>query len=168
MRRREIIALLGGAAAGWPLPALAQAGGTRRVGVLLAFDESDPRPQAWLATFTQSLAKLGWTAGRNVQIEIRWAGNDVELMRKFAKELVASKPNVILAFGTVTAALQREARTIPIVFAIVSDPPIEDSDFVVKAGDVAARMSEACNKAVADRSGSNFSRKSCPDLNVSP
>jgi putative ABC transport system substrate-binding protein len=84
MRRREIIALLGGAAAGWPLPALAQAGGTRRVGVLLAFDESDPRPQAWLATFTQSLAKLGWTAGRNVQIEIRWAGNDVELMRKFA------------------------------------------------------------------------------------
>jgi putative ABC transport system substrate-binding protein len=122
MRRREIIALLGGAAAEWPLPALAQAGGTRRVGVLLAFDESDPRPQAWLATFTQSLAKLGWTAGRNVQIEIRWAGNDVELMRKFAKELVASKPNVILAFGTVTAALQREARTIPIVFAIVSDP----------------------------------------------
>jgi putative ABC transport system substrate-binding protein len=123
MRRREIIALLGGAAAGWPLPALAQAGGTRRVGVLLAFDESDPRPQAWLATFTQSLAKLGWTAGRDVQIEIRWAGNDVELMRKFAKELVAAKPNVILAFGTpVTAALQRETRTIPIVFAIVSDP----------------------------------------------
>ena len=109
MRRREIIALLGGAAAGWPLSALAQAGGVRRVGVLLAFDESDPRPQTWLATFTQGLAEQGWTAGRNVQIEIRWAGNDVELMRKFAKELVASKPNVILAFGTpVTAALQRE------------------------------------------------------------
>src|SRR5262249_31822386 len=73
MRRREIIALLGGAAAGWPLSALAQAGGVRRVGVLLAFDESDPRPQTWLATLTQGLAEQGWTAGRNVQIEIRWA-----------------------------------------------------------------------------------------------
>jgi len=63
MRRREIIALLGGAAAGWPLSARAQAGGVRRVGVLLAFDESDPRPQTWLATFTQGLAEQGWTAG---------------------------------------------------------------------------------------------------------
>ncbi len=77
MRRCTFITLLGGAAAGWPLTALAQAGGTRWVGVLLAFDKSDPRPQAWLATFTQSLAELGWTVGRNVQIEIRWAGNDV-------------------------------------------------------------------------------------------
>src|SRR5262249_19362624 len=123
MRRREIIALLGGAAAGWPLSALAQAGGVRRVGVLLAFDESDPRPQTWLATFTQGLAEQGWTAGRNVQIEIRLAGNDVELVRKFAQELGASKPEGDLALGTrVTAALQRESRTIPIVFAIVSDP----------------------------------------------
>jgi putative tryptophan/tyrosine transport system substrate-binding protein len=123
MRRREIIALLGCAAAGWPLSALTQPPSTRRVGVLLAFDESDPRPQAWLSAFTQGLAELGWTAGRNLQIEIRWAGNDVDLMRKFAKELVALKPNVILAFGTpVTAALQRETPTIPIVFALVSDP----------------------------------------------
>jgi putative tryptophan/tyrosine transport system substrate-binding protein len=123
MRRREIITLLGGAAAGWPLSALGQPTGTRRVGVLLAFDESDPRPQAWLTAFTQGLAELSWTTGRNLQTDIRWAGNDVDLMRKFAKELVASKPNVILAFGTpVTAALQRETRTIPIVFAIVSDP----------------------------------------------
>jgi putative ABC transport system substrate-binding protein len=123
MRRREIITLLGGAAAGWPLSALGQPAGTRRVGVLLAFDESDPRPQAWLTAFTQGLAELGWTTGRNLQTDIRWAGNDVDLMRKFAKELVASKPNVILAFGTpVTAALQRETRNIPIVFAIVSDP----------------------------------------------
>src|SRR5262249_49910868 len=123
MRRREIIALLGGAAAGWPLSALAQAGGVRRVGVLLAFDESDPGPRTWVAPVTQGLCEQSWPAGRNGEIEIRWAGNDVELMRKFAKELVASKPNVILAFGTpVTAALQRETRTIPIVFAIVSDP----------------------------------------------
>jgi putative tryptophan/tyrosine transport system substrate-binding protein len=123
MRRREIIALLGCAAAGWPLSALTQPPSTRRVGVVLAFDESDRRPQAWLSAFTQGLAELGWTAGRNLQIEIRWAGNDVDLMRKFAKELVALKPNVILAFGTpVTAALQRETPTIPIVFAVVSDP----------------------------------------------
>jgi putative tryptophan/tyrosine transport system substrate-binding protein len=122
-QRREFILLLGGAAATWPLTALAQPAGTRRVGVLLAFDENDSRPQAWLAAFTQGLAELGWTTGRNLQTDIRWAGNDVDLMRKFAKELVASKPNVILAFGTpVTAALQRETRTIPIVFAIVSDP----------------------------------------------
>jgi len=122
--RREFITLLGGAAATWPVAARAQlTGGMRHVGVLLAFDESDPRPQRWLTSFTKGLAELGWIAGRNVQIEIRWAGNDVDLMRKFAKELVALKPNVILAFGTpVTAALQRETRTIPIVFAIVSDP----------------------------------------------
>jgi len=103
MRRREIITLLGGAAAGWPLSALGQPAGTRRVGVLLAFDESDPRPQAWLTAFTQGLAELGWTTGRNLQTDIRWAGNDVDLMRKFAKELVASKPNVILAFVTAAA-----------------------------------------------------------------
>jgi putative tryptophan/tyrosine transport system substrate-binding protein len=91
MRRREIITLLGGAAAGWPLSALGQPAGTRRVGVLPAFDESDPRPQAWLTAFTQGLAELSWTTGRNLQTDIRWAGNDVDLMRKFAKELVASK-----------------------------------------------------------------------------
>jgi putative ABC transport system substrate-binding protein len=124
MRRREFISLLGGAAAAWPIAASAQQlGGIRHVGVLLAFDESDPRPQRWLTSFTKGLAELGWTSGRNLQTDIRWAGNDVDLMQKFAKELVALKPNVILAFGTpVTAALQRETRTIPIVFAIVSDP----------------------------------------------
>jgi putative ABC transport system substrate-binding protein len=118
------MALLGGATATWPLAARAQQlGGVRHVGVLLAWDESDPRPQAWLSTFTQGLAELGWTTGRNLQTDIRWAGNDVNLMQKFAKELVALKPDVILAFGTpVTAALQRETRTIPIVFVLVSDP----------------------------------------------
>ncbi len=124
MRRREFIGVLGGAAAAWPLEVRAQQpSGKRRVGVLLAFDESNSRPQAWLATFTKGLSELGWTAGRNVQIDVRWAGNDVNLMQKFAKELVALKPDVILSFGTpVTAALQRETRTVPIVFAIVSDP----------------------------------------------
>jgi putative tryptophan/tyrosine transport system substrate-binding protein len=123
MRRREFITLLGGATA-WPLAARAQQlGGKARVGVLLAFDESDARPQAWLAAFTKGLADLGWSNPLNLQIDIRWAGNDVILMKKYAKELVALRPNVILTFGTpVTASLQRETRTVPIVFAAVADP----------------------------------------------
>ncbi len=123
MRRREFITGIGSVMA-WPAAARAQqAAGVKHVGVLLAFEESDRRPQRWLTSFTKGLAELGWNPGRNLQIDIRWTGNDVDLMRKFAKELVALKPNVILAFGTpVTAALQRETRTIPIVFAIVSDP----------------------------------------------
>jgi len=122
--RREFIALVGGAAAAWPLVAHAQQSGSpRRIGVLLAFDESDSRPRAWLARFTKGLSELGWTDGRTMQMDIRWAGDNVERMQTFAKELVTLKPDVILAFGTpVTAALQRETRTIPIVFAIVSDP----------------------------------------------
>jgi putative ABC transport system substrate-binding protein len=168
MRRREIIALLGGATAGWPLAALAQPAGTRRVGVLLAFHESDPRPQAWLTAFTQGLAQLGWTTGRNLQTDIRWAGNDVDLMQKFAQELVASKPNVILAFGTpVTAALQRETRTIPIVFAIVSDP-VGDGFVASLARPGATSPAFTTRNPQLEESGSSFSRKSCPNLNVSP
>ena len=103
-----------------------------------------------------------------MQIEIRWAGNDVELMRKFAKELVASKPNVILAFGTpVTAALQRETRTIPIIFAIVSDP--------VGDGFVASLAHPGGNITGFHNSESSIGGKwfellaqIVPDLNVSP
>ena len=124
MRRRDFIKIFGGTAVSLPMAARAQqANGGRRIGVLLAFAEGDSRPQAWLVTFTKGLAELGWTDGRNLQLDIRWAGNDVALMQKLAKELVALKPDVILSFGTpVTAALQRETRTVPIVFAIVSDP----------------------------------------------
>jgi putative ABC transport system substrate-binding protein len=125
MRRREFIKIFSGAAAVLLPTAVSaqQSNGKRRIGVLLAFEKSDPRPQAWLNTFTKELAKSGWTAERNLQLEIRWAGNDVGLMQKFASELAALKPDVILSFGTpVTAALQRETRTVPIVFAIVSDP----------------------------------------------
>jgi len=123
MKRREFIAALGSAAT-WPLAVDAQQPhGQRRIGVLLAFAESDARPKAWLVSFTKGLSELGWTTGQNLQIDIRWAGNDINLMQKYAKELVVLRPNVILAFGTpVTAALQRETRTVPIVFAIVSDP----------------------------------------------
>jgi putative tryptophan/tyrosine transport system substrate-binding protein len=123
MRRREFIAGLGGAAA-WPLAARAQQPDRmRRIGVLLGYDESDLEGKAELAGFTQGFAELGWIDGRNVQIDVRWAPGSVDRMRTFAKELVELQPGVIVANSTpATAALQRETRTIPIVFVVVSDP----------------------------------------------
>jgi putative tryptophan/tyrosine transport system substrate-binding protein len=123
MRRREFVAGLGSAAA-WPLAARAQQGErARRIGVLMALDESDPEAKTLLSGFTQGLAELGWSDGRNLRMDVRWVGNNVDRMQKFAKELVALQPETILAQGTpVTASLQRETRTIPIVFAVVGDP----------------------------------------------
>jgi putative tryptophan/tyrosine transport system substrate-binding protein len=125
MKRRAFITLAG-AVAVTGLPAIAsaqQATHMRRIGVLLAFNEGDARPEGWLSVFKRELSALGWTAGRNLQIDVRWAGDNVTRMHAFAKELVGLQPDVILAFGTpVTAALKQETRTIPIVFAIVSDP----------------------------------------------
>ncbi len=123
MRRREFIAGLERAAA-WPLAARAQqADRMRRIGVLMAFDENDPEAKACLSGFTQGLAELGWTDGRNLRMDVRWAAGNVDRMRMFAKELVDLQPDVILANSTpATAALQRETRTIPIVFVAVSDP----------------------------------------------
>src|SRR5262245_53327249 len=93
----------------------------RRIGVLMGFSESNPR--FLMDTFVQGLARLGWVDGRNVQMDVRWADGDVGRMRTFAKELVELQPDVIFASTTpVIAALQRETRTIPIVFVIVSDP----------------------------------------------
>ena len=124
MRRRRFIALLGGAAAAWPLAARAQqAERARRIGVLLSLDESDPDGKAQLSGFTQGLAELGWIDGRNLRMEVRWGSGDIDRIRTFAKELVALQPDVIVAHGTpVTAAFQRETRTIPIVFVTVTDP----------------------------------------------
>jgi len=122
MRRRELLTLLGGAAA-WPLVARAQQNGVRRIGVLMGWAESDPEAKADLAAFVQGLAQLGWAEGNNLRIDYRWANGDVDRMRMFAKELVDLRPDVILANTTpATAALQRETRTLPIVFVIVSDP----------------------------------------------
>jgi putative tryptophan/tyrosine transport system substrate-binding protein len=123
MKRREFIAGLGGAAA-WPILARAQQPDhMRRIGVLMGFDENDSRAKGYLSRFAQGLSELGWTDGRNLRMDVRWAGDHVDQMRMFAKQLIGLQPDVILAFGApVTAALQRETRTIPIVFAIVSDP----------------------------------------------
>jgi putative ABC transport system substrate-binding protein len=132
MRRREFVALLGGAAA-WPFAAQAQQREQmRRIGVLIGFAESDPDVQSWLAAFRGALAKLGWTEGSNLRIELRWAG-DPDRMKTFAKELVDLRPDAILSVTTpVTGALVRETQTIPIVIATVADPI--SSGFVTNLG----------------------------------
>src|SRR5215472_8375105 len=124
MRRRAFITLLGGAAAAWPFSARAQQPDRmRRVGVLMAFDENDPEAKAYLSGFTQGLAELGWTDGSNLRLDVRWGAGNVDRMRMSAKKLLDRQPDAILAHGTpATAAFQRETRTIPIVFASVSDP----------------------------------------------
>jgi putative ABC transport system substrate-binding protein len=123
LRRRELITLLGGAAA-WPLAVRAQQGDRmRRIGVLMGADEDDPQRKGWLSAFTQRLAELGWTDGRNLRMDVRWAGGNVDRMRAVAKELADLQPDVIFSHTTpVTAALQRQTRTIPIVFTFVGDP----------------------------------------------
>src|SRR5215510_12644318 len=94
-----------------------------RIGVLMPYDESDPVAKPRLSAFTQALADLGWIDGRNVQMDVRWYGGDINRIRALAGVLVASQPDIILTSSTpTTVALQRETRTIPIVFASVADP----------------------------------------------
>jgi ABC-type uncharacterized transport system substrate-binding protein len=122
--RRQFITLAGGAAA-WPLAARAQQPDrVRRIGVLMGYTESDPDARAWYAAFRETLQRIGWTEGRNAQIDTRWAApDDGESMRYFAKEIVALQPNVILSSTTPpTKALLQQTHSIPIVFAIVADP----------------------------------------------
>jgi len=122
--RREFIALLGGAAAAWPLAARAQQPDRmRRIGVLMAYVEGDSEGQAYLAAFREGLQKLGWTEGHNFRIDYRWAAIDADSMQRFAKELITLQPDLILSHTTpTTAALLQQTRTIPIVFALVADP----------------------------------------------
>jgi len=123
MRRREFITLLGGAATAWPLTARAQGERTRRIGVLLPVTADDAEYQARLAAFHQGLALLGWTIGRNVRIDTRWATANAAEIRRHAAELVALAPDVILASGAgPVGALLQATRTVPIVFPIGTDP----------------------------------------------
>ena len=124
MNRRDVITLLGGATAAWPLAARAQQGErVRRIGVLIGGDENDPLVKPQISAFTQALAGLGWTVGRNVQMDLRGASGDVNRMRALAQELVRLQPDIIVASTAAPIfALQRETQTIPIVFANVGDP----------------------------------------------
>src|SRR6516225_10209251 len=121
IRRRAFITLLGGAAV-WPLAARAQQDGrVRRIGVLMPYDENEPVAKAYVSAFTQALADLGWTDGRNVRMDLRSAGGDANRIRALARELIGLKPDIILTTSTpATVAVQRETRTIPIVFASVA------------------------------------------------
>src|SRR5262245_48726162 len=124
VRRREFITLLGGAAVAWPLAAHAQQRERmRRIGVLLPAAPDDAEQQSWLGAFLQGLAQLGWITGRNIRIETRWTKFDADETRKYAAELVALAPDVILAAGTSTVGpLLRLTRTVPIVFPAAVDP----------------------------------------------
>jgi putative ABC transport system substrate-binding protein len=124
MRRRSFIGLLAGAAAAWPLAARAQqTERTRRIGVLLPAAADDAGFQAPFGAFLQALALLGWSIGRNVRIDTRWARANAAEIRRHAAELVALAPDVILASGTSTVGpLLQATRTVPIVFPVIGDP----------------------------------------------
>src|SRR5262245_45057027 len=123
MRRREFITLIGGAAA-WPPAARAQQRDRmRRIGILMNLVQDDPEAAPRIGAFRSALGKLGWVEGRNIELDIRWGGHDVAHARGPATELVASAPDVILAgTSSATAAMLEATRTIPIVFANVTDP----------------------------------------------
>jgi len=122
MRRREFITLIGGAAT-WPLAASAQQAVMQLIGVLMNRAADDPEGQARFASFQKGLQDAGWEVGRNVRVEIRWGADDVELERKYAAELIALSPDIVLAGGTLgVTAVQIASRTVPIVFAAVTDP----------------------------------------------
>jgi putative ABC transport system substrate-binding protein len=122
IRRRDFITLI--AAAGWPLALRAQQGArARRIGVLMPFDENDPEGKLRYSAFTRALADLGWAEGRNIRMDLRSDANDIDRVRALAKELVGLQPDIILAHGApAAAAVERETRTIPIVFVNVGDP----------------------------------------------
>jgi putative tryptophan/tyrosine transport system substrate-binding protein len=124
VKRRSFITLLGGAAAAWPLAARAQQpNGMRRIGILITLAESDTVGQAYVGAFREGLQKLGWMEGRTFRIDTRRATPDVESIQRFAKELVALQPDVILTQNTpTTASMLQQTRTIPIIFANVADP----------------------------------------------
>jgi putative tryptophan/tyrosine transport system substrate-binding protein len=116
MRRRKSLALLGSVAVAFPL--VARADKTHRIGVLMNFPSEDPEGRRRIAAFLPTLQKFGWTEGSNIRIDVRWAGDDPDLTRRYAEELAALAPEVLLAQGSSTvAALQRVTTSVPIVFA---------------------------------------------------
>src|SRR6478672_434954 len=124
LRRRQFLTLLGGAAVAWPLAAHAQQPERmRRIGVLMSTVEGDQRGLEYITAFAQGLAELGCTVGRNVRIEYRWGAGDLDRFRRYAAELIALSPDVVLATaGSIVGAFQQVSRTVPIVFVTTIDP----------------------------------------------
>jgi putative tryptophan/tyrosine transport system substrate-binding protein len=124
LKRRDFITLLGGAVAAWPLAARTQPGDRmRHIGVLMSQSADDPDALAWISAFAQGLQERGWTIGGNVRIEYRWGAGDLDRFRKYAAELVAFSPDVVVATaGSIVGALQQVNRTVPIVFVTTVDP----------------------------------------------
>jgi putative tryptophan/tyrosine transport system substrate-binding protein len=153
MKRREFITLIGGAVAAWPLAARAQQPSQmRRVGVLMSTGASDPEGQSRLAAFIQGLQELNWAVGRNIEIDIRWVASNADNIRKYAAELAAVAPDVMLVSGgSLVGPLLQQTRTIPVVFTLTPDP--------VGAGYVTS---------LARPSGSARSPSSSRSLNNSP
>jgi ABC-type uncharacterized transport system substrate-binding protein len=151
VRRRKFITLLGGAAA-WPLTARAQQAAARRIGVLMGYAEIDQEGQAFVTAFREALQKPGWTEGRNIRIDTRWAAGDTEAIQRLAKELVALQPELILSATTPnTAALLQQTRTIPIIFVNVADPIVVQRDvtvIVASGGDQAVRAAQAATRTI--------------------
>jgi putative ABC transport system substrate-binding protein len=163
LRRREFMAGLGGAAA-WPLAARAQQGDrVRRIAVLVDGAENDPLWKSGVSEFTQALAGLGWTDGRNVRMDLRYAGEDINRARALAQELVGLQPDIILTGGSVaTLAVQRETRTIPIVFGEwgpTLSPCASSRGWTARAGTLPASPPK---KPRWEASGLSCSRRSLP------
>jgi putative ABC transport system substrate-binding protein len=123
MRRRDLITVIAGSAAAWPLGGRAQQKQMRRVGALMPWSANDPQAQTRNAAFLQGLQQLGWIVGRNLQIDYRWSGGNEDDTRKYVAELVALAPDVILVSGSgALPPLRRATRTVPIVFVLIVDP----------------------------------------------
>jgi putative ABC transport system substrate-binding protein len=122
MRRREFITLIGSASAAWPLAVRAQQRAMSRIGVLVGFPEGDAEGESWIQALIEGLSEFGWKRDKNMQIDVRWAGDHPGGMQQVAKELIETRPDLIQVSSTpATAAVLRETRTIPVVF-LVSDP----------------------------------------------
>ena len=117
LKRRDLIVVLGGAAATWPMAARAQTGSLRRVGVLMNASATDTMPQSNVAAFTQAMRQLGWVKGKNLRVDVRWNAGDAQLARVYAKQIIELNPDVIVAASTTNLTIIREAKsTVPIVF----------------------------------------------------
>jgi putative tryptophan/tyrosine transport system substrate-binding protein len=156
MRRREFIALIGSVAAAKPLAAGAQQlDRVRRIRLLMGLAESDPEAQSSVGAFREELRKLGWTEGRNVEIDIRWATGDVESMERFAKEFVALQPDLIVTVTTpATAAILKQTSAIPIIFVLVADPI--GSGFVTNLSRPGGNVTGFTNQAIVGSLGSKW------------